>query len=483
MRFEGFIGGSGSALSLQADAERAVNFYVERIDSPTGRTKSDRILLSRPGLSLFCSLPAPSVQALCAINGRAFAAAGGQFFELLAGGNYTAYSGYLGSGRVQLCASQTQILILAPAGGYIFDLAASTLAPITAAGFPVGATKAAFIDGYFIVLEPHSQSFAISALNDGTQWDALDFGTAEGEAGDVVTLLADHRQLWLLANTHGEVYYDSGNANFPFSRLEGAFFEQGCAAIDSVVNIDNTILWLGQNRDGAAIVWRANGYTPLRVSTHAFESQVSQYPTLSDATAYCYQENGHTFYRLDFPSAHSGRGATWVYDIATGLWHERSWWNAQQGLAYADLARTHCFAFGEHLVGDYASGNVYIQSMRYATDNGAPIRRLRRAPALAHGGRRLFFRELRVLAETGVGLDGGLVPGSDPQLVLRWSNDGGKTFSSDVSRSLGPLGQYQTILRWPHLGSSFNRVFEVECAEPVFVALISAELDIEPEAR
>lgn len=430
-------------------------------------------------------VPITSIRALCNLNNRVFAIGTSgpknYFFEVKQDGTYIHYGDALaGDARPQLCVSQTQALLLSGGLGYIFDLKTNTLTRITDVDFPIGAVKCDQSDGYFIVLEPNSQVFAISALNNGLSWDALDFGDVEGEPGNVVTFIVDHRQLWFLCENHGEIYYDSGNADFPFSRLQGAFFEQGCGAVDSVAKVDNSILWLGRNRDGGNIVWRANGYTPQRVSVYAIENLIDSFGDTSDARAYCYQEGGHTFYRLDFPSANAGRGATLVYDVGENEWHERTFWDATQGVDRADLARCHAFAWGKHLVGDYRSGQIYEQSLDYASDAGAAIRRVRSAPDLANGGKWNFYSELRLLVQAGVGLDAGAIPGSDPQIALQISNDGGFTWGKERAASLGKLGDYARLVRWRQLGRSNNRAFRLICSEPVTAVIVGADLDVLP---
>lgn len=473
--FAGFIGPSYTGRAMAADAERSINLYLEKVESQTGATKSEFVLLSKPGLSVFCNLPsAASVLASFQSNGRAFAIAGGQLYELFAGGTYT-NRGAVGNGTTQMDANQKQLFIVAGNNGFIFDLTSNTLSQITAAGWIPGSQIAGNIDGYFICYEPNSQQFIISGLNDGTSWDALDYGDAEGETGNLVGAIADHRQLWLMCTDHAEVYYDSGDSNFAFSRLEGAFMETGLIAPASLKRCDNTIFWLGGDEKGAGIVWRANGYTPQRISNHALEAAIQSYPAIADATAYVYQDGGHTFYCLHFPSANNGQGWTWAYDCATETWHERAYWS--NGQYIGDLARTHCFAFGQHLAGDWRSGNIYVMSQSVYTDNGAPIRRLRSAPDLANGGRWTFYTELRLLMQVGVGLDGGVTPGSNPQIILQVSNDGGFTWGNERSVSMGQLGQYSTLVRWRQLGRSQNRAFRVVVSEPVFVALVSADLD------
>ena len=408
--FAGFIGGSYQAGN--ADSERSLNFYPEKLGSPGAASKGGWRLLSKPGLNLFSALPTLPVQALFSLNDRAFAVAGGVFYELFSDGSRSV-RGAVQLGPTMMCATQSQLLILSSGSGYIFNFATGAFALITAAGWPAGATQVAMLDGYFIALAPHSQVFAISALNDGLSWNPLDFGDAEGQAGNVVGMIADHRQLWLLSSDHSEVYYDSGNADFPFTRLEGAFLQAGCAVGATIARMDNTIFWLGSTESGSLIVYEANGYTPERVSTHAVEEAFRSYTALnsqvSDASAYCYQENGHTFYRIDFPSVPSAvsaipsGGASWLYDRATGMWHERAYWDAQHGVYRGDLARTHTFCWNKHLVGDYRSGNIYEQSMSYFTDGGAYIRRERRCADISQGGRFSFYSEFRLLCDVGVG--------------------------------------------------------------------------------
>jgi hypothetical protein len=440
-----------------------------------------------------------AIRAECALNGRgwfiAVSGANNVFYELHADGSVTNHGTLPGDRRPQIIPGLTQLLILAGGLGYVFDLKSNTLTRILDPDFPIGAVKGGFLDGFFIVLEPNSQVFAISALNDGTSWDPLDFGDVEGEPGNITTFVVDHRQIWFLGNNHGEIYVDSGNALFPFSRLEGAYMEQGAgSSIDGAFRCDNTIFWLGGNADGQGICWRANGYTPQRISTHAIEKLVASFGgDLSRVSGYPYQEEGHTFARWDFPDANDGRGASLLYDCAGGAWHRRAFWNARLAQYMGDLARTHMFVFGKHLVGDWRSGTIYEQSMDFFSDAGAAIRRLRAAPDLANGGKWTFYPEFRLLMDVGVGVDGagfaapdsipeGGAPcgsGVDPQIILQWSNDGGKTWSSERPTSAGKIGDYKRLVRWRQTGRSNNRCFRAIYSEPTDASLVAADIDIE----
>jgi hypothetical protein len=164
-------------------------------------------------------------------------------------------------------------------------------------------------------------------------------------------------------------------------------------------------------------VWRANGYQPVRVSNHAIEYAIGKYPTITDAIGYAYQEAGHTFYVLSFPTAQK----QWVYDCATQVWHERARWNGTHYEMWR--AVDHCYCFGKHLVGDWSGAvvdgavmtNIYVSSIDILTDNGLEIRRARRAPHVSTEQEWIHHRALQIDVEVGVASIPGLpMPSTNP---------------------------------------------------------------------
>jgi hypothetical protein len=293
-----------------------------------------------------------------------------------------------------------------------------------------------------------------------------------------VAFSVSQRGVWFFGTKTSEVWYDAGSTPMPLAPIPGVFIEEGIAAPASVVNqFDNAIIWLGQNQWGGKIVRRANGYIPTRISTHGVEIAMERYPTVADAVGWAYREQGHEFYILTFPTAN----ATWAYDAATNMWHERAYLDPVLGTFQAQLQICHCYAFGKHLVGDRRNGNIYEQSLLAYTDNGAPIRSERRAPILSVENKWMFHNFFQLDFEPGVGLDGnaGVPPGINPMAMLKWSNDGGHTFSNEYRVPLGLLGQYETRAIWRRLGRSRNRVYDVAVADPVRRAWIGAYIDVE----
>ncbi len=341
----------------------------------------------------------------------------------------------------------------------------------------------AYVEGFFVALLANSNQFQWSAPLDATSWDPLDTNKVSVFAGNVLSMFADHNELWFWGERQSQPYYLSGGPN-TFDIITGGFIEAGIFAPATPVRLDNSIFWLGGDERGAGVVWRAQGYTPARVSNHAIEFALQGYLTkygaigLSNAVGYSYQDQGHGFYVLYFPTP----SATWVLDTATGMWHQRGYWNAGIGQFTAHRSQNHTFNFGKHLVGDWASGKVYNMNISLFDDAGNPIRRVRRARHASSDQSWVFHKTLQIYAETGVGpipplLDGMGNP-RDPVLNIRWSNDGGHVWSSEQSAGLGQAGQYGQRIMFRRLGRARARVYEVSGSDPVPYRLVGAYLDV-----
>lgn len=204
------------------------------------------------------------------------------------------------------------------AGALIID-PNNVLAQINAPAF-MNASVVRYFDGYFVFNAIDTRQFFLSGINDGTQYSGLDFATASAGSDQVIGIEVYHEQLLIFCQLqHTEVWWDTGNAAFPFQRYDVAFIARGLAAPYAVVSEDNTVFWMGD--DG--IFYRLNGFSPERVSTFAMEHAWAQYPNLYlDASAFVLDQEGHKFIVINFPSGN----ATWVFDIATKLWHQRESW-------------------------------------------------------------------------------------------------------------------------------------------------------------
>lgn len=366
--YPGFIGATDRVSARTVNAERTVNWYPE---VATGTPKARTWLAPTPGLTPFVVLGAGPVRALFAEEGRCFGVGGGLFFEILAS-QTAVLRGPVGMDGHPASISSNgsdghQLFIVSAGTGYIYDLNANTLTELTALvapDFPRPCSMGAFVDGYFLALQSQADRFQISALEDGLVWDPLDVAQVSQTTGIVRALVALHREVWLLGSSTTTVWADIGDPDFPFAPIPGAFIQQGIGSRFGWTVVDNALFWHGQNEDGARVAYRAQGYQPQRISTHAVEDVWRGLPRMDDTIAWSYQDGGHAFACFYIPSAET----TWVYDAATQAWHERSLWDPTALAWTPHVARCHCYAFDRHLVGDRTSGAVYDMSARYFDD-------------------------------------------------------------------------------------------------------------------
>lgn len=329
-----------------------------------------------------------------------------------------------------------------------------------------GADFIEFLNGFFIFNKPDTQQFTISGAY-STALDPLDFASAEAIPDDIVRPVKDHNDIIFFGTKSTEVY-SSSPGEFPFSSISGATMEVGCAAAHSPCRMDNSVFWLGADERGDAMVWRMQGYQPQRVSTHALEEEMRGYATISDAQGFSYQQAGHSFYQLTFPSA----GKTWCYDAATTQWGERAYRTPTNLLT---RVRDNCHVFHErkHLVGDWENGNIYELDLDTYTDNGEPIERIKSFQHMSADGVRQFFTRLTLDMQAGVGNDSE----PDPQVSMRYSDDGGYTWSTLLTRPLGKIGEFLNKPQFDRLGSGRDRIFEVSTAAACKIVLQGAFLN------
>lgn len=464
------VGGMYKMQSRRFDVQRAVNFYA--IASEVGTSKEPTALRSVPGLVDFAEFEDSPYRGMIATDqGRAFAVFGDSFYEIATSGTVTEIGTLnTATGFVGIEENGFQIIVVDGVEGWIFTIATDTWEQITDVAFPPCRTVT-FQDGYFVVPKVNTNEYYISGINDGLSWDALDFGTAESSPDNLVTVISDNGNLWLFGDRTTEVHANTGDAVFPFSRISGAVTEVGCAAAFTVQTFNNTLAWLGVDRQGRGVVWQANGLTAQRISTQAIEALIATVPNLSGAYAYVYHEEGHVFYCLQIP----GISTTLCYDAAVNLWHERASIDSETGELTQHRGAGQMFFAQKNLIADREDGKIYHQSLAFYDFAGAPIKRQRTFPHIADEKRLVTHASLELDMETGIGNASG--QGSDPQIVLRYSDDGGFTWSNEIWRSFGALGDYMKRVVWRKLGASRDRVYEITITDPVFVQINGAYLN------
>ena len=373
-----------------------------------------------------------------------------------------------------------------------------TTLPSTDGAFQ-GADVVDIVDNYFVYNRPDTQQWGSSNPLSPIS-SSLAFSSKDGSPDNLVSLIVDHREVYLMGEVSSEVWVNSGLFPFAFQRIPGTSTQHGIAAKYSIARVGNSFAYVSRNIRGQAQIMMMNGYVPTRISTHAVEQTLTD-QFVNDARAWTYQLEGHEVYVVSFPTL----DLTWAYDISTGMWHKWLWVD-NQNVYHRHRGNCHASFQGLNLVGDYENGSIYQLDQLNYTDNGQEIRRLRRAPHLVSDFQRQYFAELQILFQPGVGLSGktttvtsptngvagigvaGLAIagfssietlGANPKAMLRWSNDGGSTWSNEHWTSIGLQGAYKNRAIWRRLGMARDRVFEVVVTDPINAVIIAANLKAE----
>lgn len=495
----GFVGPAYDAANPAQDSQRLINWYVEVDGNENNPLQPGVIgaeakvalgLLGVPGLAALTTafsgpvrgawvLPG-NTQALFVIANQvvltkiasAATASAPASLSFAAVGNLQTASGPVkirdnGAGKVAVIVDGPYL--------YVYSVTNQTLTQSTDPAF-LGSNTVAEIDGWFIFQQPTSQTFYTSPVywNGISPFDGTYFALKDDCPDNLVAVIENGRQLWLIGESSTEPWYNAGGATFPFARLEGGLMQIGCAAPQSVCRTGPDLVWLARSERGENSVIQVTGYQYKAISNPALSYAMAQYTVISDAIGYVYDEEGHQFYVLTFPTA----DATWVYDFTTSMWHQRASFDPKTGLFHRQ--RLNCLVnfAGMRIGGDYVNGRVYQQSRKFYADDQFPLVAVRRAPHVwdKNDRDRVIHARLQLDFFPGSGLSTG--QGSNPQAMLRWSNDGGQSWGNEHWTSIGAIGVTLARAIWRRLGSARDRVYEVRISDPVKRDIAGASLQI-----
>jgi hypothetical protein len=461
------VGGAYEGRSKNLNAQKCQNLFPI-IDSEAGKTVA--ALMGTPGLKEWKDLGyVKEIRGMIRVHEYLYVVCGDKVFKVDKSKTATEITNTLLSetGAIWMAHNGLYVVIVDRLNGkgYYIETGTDTLLEITDPDFPQP-TSLTYQDGFFLVTAANTGRIYKSKIKDPTSWNALDFTTAEAhpDYADVVKSVTS--ELWVLGIETTEILYNSGNADFPYDRIPGSTKGKGIGASESVGEVDGIMFFLSHDYG----VYRTNGLQLQKVSTRQIDYQIQQLKQKESAIGYGYSQEGHSFYVLTFPNVQDNK--TLVYDLTTGLWHTR----ASSASDNRHPVNCHSFFAGKNIVGHAYNGKLYEYDFDTYTDDGTLLRRVRRAKAVHQNRKNIFHSILEIEFEAGVGLDGA-GQGSDPQAVLRWSDDGGKRWSNEHWAGIGKIGKYKNRARWKKLGVSRERIYEVVVTDPVKTVILAAELE------
>lgn len=467
-----FTGPPYKSESLMISPQECINLYLRKYPD-MGEDKL--ALFGTPGLKSFCDLETgAAVQGLLSLGDYLYAVSGGYLFRIDEAGSKTLIATIGDVGPVSMATNGLDIIIVTGDNGFIWDLD-SGFAQITDPDFPGGDTVV-YIDGYYLVNRPRTGQIWRSDYNNGASWNGLAFSTAGGDSDDIISLLADHKDVVVFGDWTTEIWYNTGEATFNFARIDGAFMEQGIVAPLAHTKINNASYFLGQDKKGRGQVFQMLGRSLSVVSTIPIEYMISKC-NMDGARMMSYQQYGHAHVVLTFPLS----GITVVYDPTTGYWHQRS-----SRLGDIDGRwRVNCLDFfeksGKHIAGDYINGLLYELDPETYDENGTDMIAVRTSPIFRNRQNEITINEVQVVVEPGVGISSGNSEDINPKGMFSWSKDGGRTWSPEEDISLGAIGEVENRTRVLQLGQGINWAFRLRISAAVKRVILGAVADIEED--
>lgn len=460
---------------LTADCERTVNWMPVNIEGQ-GKGGQTRYLKQCPGLKAFGSAGTGPVTALVQARGILYAAINGRLIRVASDATQIDV-GAVDQFSYFTAVNNTQIAIASKTAMRVYDLDDLSMSSVEL-NF-LGTSSLDVLDGYGILAQPGTTTFYITANQDFTVIDALQYASAEGSNGNITSLIVKNREIQILKEQNSEIWYDSGATDFPLTRNDGANIEAGSGAGRTLVKIGGVAYWLGKDASGGNVVFAMSGYAPQRVSNRALEEQLSEIDDVSDSYAFSYTDEGQSFIVLQVP----GLQTTWVYDVSASMWHERA--EYVNGVFQPWRATCHAYCYGKHFVGD-ASGQIYVMEHAWNMYGTDVMVRDRYTPTQASPTNQpQRFGMLQIECSVGEGVvDVSIVPSDPPyevqtpraaKLMLRYANDGtnieGKSWKY---LSLGKIGELKTRCRATMLGSARTRRWQIRVTDDIRCDVLDA---------
>lgn len=433
---------SSQGRSFNWSGANLVNCFAEKAD---GDKREDFALITSPGLTVFSNVGSGPVRGGVECAGLLYVVSGNTLYRVTDAGVATALGSIDGTGPVSMASNGVEVAIAAADNGYVWSENALTIP------CPFKCSDVTYIDSYILWTVPDSDEFFISDSNNAMVYDAADIANVEGSPDRIVGVITDHREVQFFGERTIEIFYNSGAAAFPIERQGNAFIERGCIDRDSIVKMDNSVYFVGDDR----LVYTMAGYRPQRVSTHAIEYHLRE---SSYYRAFTYGQEGHKFYCVEVDQG------TYCYDVATGAWHQRKSSGMDHWRVWGGIA-----AFDKVLLFDRALGRIYEPSLDVFEENGASIPVGITLPTMEFGRARVTMYAFEVTIETGPG-DAGT---PDPQIILAYSDDGGHRWSNEMARSMGRVGEYRQRSIWRKLGQFRTRQMRLQMPDPVRRLVIS----------
>ncbi len=460
-------GGSYQHKSRPLTKQLTRNFWPQV--QGTQKARSDYVLTSFYGLKLFKEFSGNADRGMLENQGRLYKVTDNTLYQIDSIGAHTALGTIPGSSRCMMRALGGKIIIVNGSGlEFVWDGTTLTQNTSPNIGLPRGV---AVINSQAVTDNGSGQSWDVSNVGDPLTINGLNNASAESDSDDLLIPYAWREILYLLGKKSIELWYNSGQGNPPFDKIQGAALSMGLDAIHSCVDTPDYMIFFGKDRQFHSLTPGSSTVDTV-ISTPAMAKEFQDYLITDDCIGWAMELEGQWFYVATFPT----QDVTWVLPIG-GEWFQ---WGSSatgrfRGNSYANV-------FGKHLVAEHNSGNIYELDAETYTDADEAIIRTRDSAPIHSGmigqdNKEFEINSFELILETGIGLLSG--QGQDPRVMLSVSRDGGKTFGPERFMRVGALGERISV-RTNSLGRFKQTcIFRIRVSDPIYWAIYAANMDAE----
>lgn len=309
--------------------------------------------------------------------------------------------------RVTAGASTPDIVAVREGGG-AYVLTSTTVSAYPDGDLPATANSVTFLEGFFLFSVPDGRIFA-SELN-STAVNALSFATAEARADGLRRIVVRGNLSYAMGGTTIEIWKNNGDSPFPLQRsptvmqvgllttMAMAGFEDSWNAPAYFVSSDKRVMALA-------------GYETAPVSTSDVERFLAASTVAAvEVSAFVWKGRSRIAVSSDI--------GTWVFDVEARAWAERVSVGAARW-----RAKFSTYSGSQWVFGDSLSGDLLLMSDTL-TENGSAL-----GGFIQSGPMKEFPARIAAKLEADF-------TEAEITIYVSWSHDGGKTWSTEIPRSL-----------------------------------------------
>lgn len=462
-RFQ-FIGGAYQGDTQEQDPQECVNLLYK-----PNAWGGKNALVSRPGLKQFCDTGNKAeVRGLCDYDNVLYAVVGDKLFSISRSGVATEITSgnkiVSKTGLVTMAVGLGYVVIADGTYGYVYSVTKNEITILSRESphWFLGGNSIDFLNSKWISAIPDSNRFTYSEVSNPKNYmpesstSPSYMGILEPE-GDIVRIIVDKGEIVVFKKKGIEFVEHMPGDVYDYRLRTGTSMSVGILTGNSVTRANNTFYWIGDDFN----VYMANGYSPSVISVPQISRKFSEYETVSDAFMLSYTIDSTTYLQITFPTEQK----TWLYDVATQLWTNLSSWQDYSSAQGRHRANCYCWFNRKHLVGDYRNGRIYEMSYDYHDDDGQSLQWKRVCPVLDNSNELFTITEMEIELSAGTATRTG--SGSNPKLIMKYSVDGGHTWSKNIEAGVGERGEYDKRVIFGPCGTSRSFIFEVYGSDPI----------------